>query len=52
MAPGTRIPFVCLGNIRRSPAGEGIALRYFELYGLKGKVEMDPAGLQGLSHLA
>jgi protein-tyrosine phosphatase len=44
-----RILFVCTGNICRSPAAEGIALHYFELYGLKDRVSVDSAGLQGHS---
>jgi protein-tyrosine phosphatase len=44
-----RILFVCTGNICRSPAAEGIALHHFELYGLKNRVTVDSAGLQGNS---
>jgi protein-tyrosine phosphatase len=42
-----KILFVCTGNICRSPAAEGIALHHFELYGLKNRVIVDSAGLQG-----
>lgn len=39
-----RILFVCLGNICRSPAAEGVLLDYLKQHGLEGKVEVDSAG--------
>lgn len=40
----TRILFVCLGNICRSPAAEGIARHLAAEMGLDGLVEIDSAG--------
>jgi protein-tyrosine phosphatase len=39
-----RILFVCLGNICRSPAAEGVLLDYLKRHGLEGEVEVDSAG--------
>ena len=42
-----KILFVCLGNICRSPAAEGIMRRLVEERGLAERVEIDSAGLSG-----
>lgn len=42
-----RILFVCLGNICRSPAAEGIMLSLVEEQGLQDRFELDSAGLYG-----
>lgn len=39
-----KILFVCLGNICRSPAGEGVLLRLVEERGLAYRFEIDSAG--------
>ena len=39
-----RILFVCMGNICRSPAAEGIAKKFLEKRGLDGTIEIDSAG--------
>jgi protein-tyrosine phosphatase len=39
-----RILFVCLGNICRSPAAEGIAKKIIVKSGLDGTIEIDSAG--------
>jgi len=39
-----RILFVCMGNICRSPAAEGIAKKFLEKRGLNGTIEIDSAG--------
>ncbi|MCW9065502.1 MAG: low molecular weight phosphotyrosine protein phosphatase, partial [Ignavibacteriaceae bacterium] len=39
-----KILFVCMGNICRSPAAEGIAKKLIEIKGLNGTVEIDSAG--------
>ena len=39
-----RILFVCLGNICRSPAAEGVLIDYVRQLGLEGEVEIDSAG--------
>ncbi len=39
-----RILFVCLGNICRSPAGEGVFKGLVEQRGLEGEIEVDSAG--------
>lgn len=41
----TGVLFVCLGNICRSPAAEGIARAYAEEKGVADKFEFDSAGL-------
>jgi len=42
-----RLCFVCLGNICRSPIGEGVMRHLLEGAGLTGKVEVDSAGTAG-----
>ena len=42
-----RILFVCLGNICRSPAAEGVLLHLVEREGLKDSVVVDSAGKYG-----
>ncbi len=42
-----RILFVCLGNICRSPAAEGVLRAYVEREGLGDKIEIDSAGTYG-----
>lgn len=37
--------FVCLGNICRSPAAEGVMSRYVEEAGLEERIEVDSAGI-------
>lgn len=39
--------FVCLGNICRSPAAQGVFLRFLEKRNLAGKVRVDSAGTYG-----
>ena len=39
-----KILFVCMGNICRSPAAEGIAKKLVEKKGLNGTIEIDSAG--------
>ena len=39
-----RVLMVCLGNICRSPAAEGVLLAHLERRGLDGVVEVDSAG--------
>ena len=43
----TRILFVCLGNICRSPAAQGVMERLVEERGVADKYEVDSAGLYG-----
>lgn len=43
----TRILFVCLGNICRSPAAEGILRALAERSGLSARIEVDSAGTYG-----
>ncbi len=47
MERGTRykILFVCLGNICRSPAGQGVMQRIIDERGLADRIEVDSAGL-------
>ncbi len=40
-----KILFVCLGNICRSPAAEGILKNYIEKNNLNGKFQVDSAGI-------
>ena len=42
-----KILFVCLGNICRSPAAEGVMQSLIEERGLQHKYELDSAGLYG-----
>lgn len=42
-----RVLFVCLGNICRSPAGEGIFKHQLEEEGLQDRIEVDSAGTSG-----
>ena len=42
-----KILFVCMGNICRSPAAEGIAKKLMEKKGLNGSIEIDSAGTLG-----
>lgn len=42
-----KILFVCLGNICRSPAAQGVMERLVSERGLKDKYEIDSAGLYG-----
>jgi protein-tyrosine phosphatase len=42
-----RILFVCLGNICRSPAAEGVMRAKAEERGVAGRLEIDSAGLYG-----
>lgn len=39
--------FVCLGNICRSPTGEGVLLALLEEQGLESKIKVDSAGTIG-----
>ena len=43
-ASPTRVLFVCLGNICRSPAAEGVFLHQLALAGLEGSFVVDSAG--------
>ena len=43
----TRILFVCLGNICRSPTAEGVMRRMVEAPGLSDEIELDSAGTGG-----
>lgn len=46
--PGTyRILFVCMGNICRSPAGEGVLAKILQEAGLADRVRVDSAGTLG-----
>jgi len=47
MATRTRVLFVCLGNICRSPAAEGVFLHLLAREGLEGAVLVDSAGTGG-----
>jgi protein-tyrosine phosphatase len=42
-----RVCFVCLGNICRSPIGEGVMRHLLKNAGLEGAVEVDSAGTAG-----
>jgi protein-tyrosine phosphatase len=44
MAGKTRILFVCLGNICRSPLAEGIFVRDIETLGIRDRFHVDSAG--------
>ena len=43
----TRVAFVCLGNICRSPTAEGVMRDLIRREGLEGEVEVDSAGTGG-----
>ncbi len=43
-----KVLFVCLGNICRSPAAEGIFRKFVEEEGLSDKIKIDSAGTNGL----
>jgi protein-tyrosine phosphatase len=43
----TRILFVCLGNICRSPTAEGVMRALVRDAGLEGRIELDSAGTGG-----
>ena len=43
----TRVLFVCLGNICRSPTAEGVMRRLIEENGLEDEIEIDSAGTGG-----
>jgi protein-tyrosine phosphatase len=47
MAGDTRVLFVCLGNICRSPAAEGVFLHLLAQEGLDGRFVVDSAGTGG-----
>jgi protein-tyrosine phosphatase len=47
MKTTTRLLFVCLGNICRSPAAEGVMRRMVREEGLDGRIECDSAGTYG-----
>ena len=44
MTDRTRVLFVCLGNICRSPLAEGIFLREIEAHGIADRFHVDSAG--------
>ena len=43
----TRVLFVCLGNICRSPAAEGVFLHLLAIHGLEDRFVVDSAGTGG-----
>lgn len=45
-----KILFVCMGNICRSPAAEGIMNKLIKAEGLENKIEIDSAGTLGFHH--
>lgn len=47
MTQPTRLLFVCLGNICRSPAGENVMNHLLQQEGLSGRFEVDSAGTAG-----
>lgn len=47
MKPPQRLLFVCLGNICRSPAAEGVFLHQIALAGLQEAFQVDSAGTGG-----
>ena len=47
MEPKTRILFVCLGNICRSPAADGIMHDLVEKRGIADRFTIDSAGTYG-----
>lgn len=42
-----KVLFICLGNICRSPAAEGVMRAYVEKAGLSDSIEIDSAGING-----
>jgi protein-tyrosine phosphatase len=46
-APPTRLLFVCLGNICRSPTAEGVMRALVSREGLEGSIEVESAGTGG-----
>lgn len=46
--PPVRILFVCMGNICRSPAGEGVLAKLVAEAGLADKIRIDSAGTLGM----
>jgi protein-tyrosine phosphatase len=47
MAPAKRVLFVCMGNICRSPTGEGVFRDYVKKRGLGDSIQVDSAGTIG-----
>jgi protein-tyrosine phosphatase len=47
MSPDQRVLFVCLGNICRSPAAEGVFRHHLSQAGLSDRVLVDSAGTAG-----
>ena len=47
MSPHTRILFICLGNICRSPMAEAILRHIVDEAGMSSEIEIDSAGLIG-----
>lgn len=47
MSESTRLLFVCLGNICRSPSGENVMRHIMDSMGLSGEFEIDSAGTAG-----
>lgn len=47
MTKPIRVLFVCLGNICRSPLGQGILEEAIRTHGLNGRIEVDSAGTAG-----
>lgn len=43
----TRVLFVCMGNICRSPTAEGVFKEFIRKHRLEGSVEVDSAGTHG-----
>ncbi len=46
--PPVRILFVCMGNICRSPAGEGVLAKMVAESGLSDRIQIDAAGTLGM----
>ncbi len=44
MAETTRVLFVCMGNICRSPTAEGVMQKLLDAEGLSGRISLDSAG--------
>lgn len=47
-SPCVRILFVCMGNICRSPAGEGVLAKLVAEAGLTDQIQIDSAGTLGM----